>query len=137
MEQTIKYAVQPDGTGCEVFVGLPIPEHMVEVPSAPEHGWDIWNFSTGSWTPYVPPVAYPPLTRRQLKLMLYNVGITEADVDAEISAIADPSTRDLAMIQWKDASQFKRDHHLIAQMAGAFSLSDTQVDSLWLAAADL
>ncbi|WP_425086986.1 hypothetical protein [Stappia sp.] len=95
----------------------------------------------GSWTHPAPasplPVVYPSLTPRQLRLMLLNIGITEAQVDAEIDAIADPVERDASRIEWKYASTYERDHPLIDQMATAFSLPPEQVDTLWLAAADL
>lgn len=113
------------------------PDGGIEVPNAPAHGLDIWDFETDTWIPYTPPVLYPNLTARQLRLMLLNVGITAAMVDAEIAAIADEAERAAAQIEWQHASGYRRDHPLIAEMAAAFALPAEQVDALWLAAADL
>lgn len=136
-DQETLYAVNPDGSFVGTFVGLPIPAGTFEVPSAPADGRDLWDFNAGTWIPFVEPVVYPNLTARQLRLMLLNIGITETMVNDEIAAIADEVERSTAQIEWKFASTYERHHPLIDQMASAFQLLPTQVDDLWLAAADL
>jgi hypothetical protein len=69
--------------------------------------------------------------------MLLNIGITPAMVDAEIAAIADETERTAAQIEWEYASSYERSRPLIDQMAAAFALPPEQVDTLWIAAADL
>jgi hypothetical protein len=138
MSQTIRYAVRPDGTKPQVFIGGDVPEWMVEVSTPPpETGATGYDFEMQTWVAYTPTPAFPTLTPRQLRLMLLNIGITEAQVDAEIDAITDPIEQDASRIEWKYASAYERDHPLIDQMATAFSLPPAQVDTLWLAAADL
>jgi hypothetical protein len=138
MEQTTRFAVNPDGTGPQVLVGAEIPEGMVEVFSAPpDAGASGYDFTANAWLPSAVPNVYPGLTARQLRLMLLSIGITPAMVDAEIAAIADPPDRTAAQIEWEYASSYERTHPLIDQMAAAFSLPPEQVDALWIAAADL
>lgn len=106
--------------------------HMILIEGdAPEIG-STWTGSV--WTPPPPPepAPLPPLTRRQLRLGLRSIGITAEDVEAEINAIVDPTERAYGMIEWQDATQFRRDHPLIAQVAVALALPPEQVDDLWV-----
>lgn len=72
-----------------------------------------------------------PLSPRQIRLALASIGITEAMVDTALEN--DP----LAMIEWKHASQFERDHMLIDALAPTFDLEPEHVDALWAWATDL
>lgn len=83
------------------------------------------------------PVVLPPLTRRQLLLGLLAIGITGADVEAQIGLIEDPQERAAAMIEWQSAGLYNRDHPLVADLALAFDLPEGQVDDLWRWAAGL
>ncbi|MDX0568615.1 hypothetical protein GOL81_23150 [Sinorhizobium medicae] len=82
-------------------------------------------------SPYVPPTAeqlraaMTPLTRRQLLRVLFDIGITEADVDAALSEDA------VGTIEWKNANSFERLHPLMGGVAAVFNLPPEQVDSLW------
>lgn len=87
---------------------------------------------TGWSVAAIPPAPLPLLTRRQLRLGLLSIGITAADVEAQINAIVDPTERAYGMIEWQDATQFRRDHPLIAQVAVALALPPEQVDDLWV-----
>lgn len=78
-----------------------------------------------------------PLTRRQAKLGLLSIGITGAMIDARISAIEDLNEQEYARIEWEEASLIERDHPLVADLAQAFDLPPSQVDDLWLWAAQL
>lgn len=106
-----------------------------------------------------PPAPLPPLSGRQIRLALRNIGITPAMVDAQIEAhaaalIADAGEiedeaerqaaidqieldRDLALIDWRDASQYQRSYPLLNDMAEAFDLAPEHVDALWEWAAGL
>ncbi len=82
--------------------------------------------------------ALPSLSRRQLLLGLLSIGITEGDVEAEITAaLSDPMEREAALIEWRAAGSYERTHPLIADIATAMSLPGEQVDALWLWAAGL
>lgn len=88
--------------------------------------------------PYEPPhPTLPPLTRRQLRLGLLSIGITAEDVETEIATIADPAERAAAMIEWEDATHYRRDHWLVTEVATAMELPPEQVDTLWAWAAGM
>jgi hypothetical protein len=84
-----------------------------------------------------PAIAFPTISRRQLRLGLLSIGVTADDVEAEIATIADAQERAAALIEWQDASAYERDHPLIAQVADALGLPAEQVDDLWLWAAGI
>ncbi|WP_417766716.1 hypothetical protein [Stappia sp.] len=111
------------------------PPGGIEVPHPPADGRAVWDFSTEAWQEPAP--VLPPITARQCRLMLLQIGITPAMVEAEIAAIADETDRACAQIEWEYASTYDRHHALIDQMAAVFELPTLQVDTLWLAAADL
>jgi hypothetical protein len=77
------------------------------------------------------PPAPPSLTPRQIRLGLYAVGITEDTIDGYLQG--DPASH----IEWKFASQYERDHPLVAAIADELELSPEQVDALWEWAAEL
>jgi hypothetical protein len=85
MTQETIYAVQPDGTGFETFVGLPVPEGMVAVPSPPDNGRDTWDFVTEAWVPYKEPAdlhAHLSATREA-----YEVGGVSVTVGSDVLEI--------------------------------------------------
>lgn len=82
-------------------------------------------------------VDLPPLTRRQLRLALLSIGVTAEDVEVHIADIPDPIERAAAMIEWEDATHYKRDHPLVADVAVSMALPAEQVDALWVWAAGL
>lgn len=96
--------------------------------------------------PYVPPPeptpedvreAMPPLTARQLRLGLVDNGYSVAQVEAAIAAIADETEREKAQIEWEYASEYRRTHPLIGQIAAALGLTAEQIDAMWVSAASL
>jgi hypothetical protein len=84
-----------------------------------------------------PAIVFPTLSRRQLRLGLLSIGVAADDVEAEIATIADAQERAAALIDWQDASAYERTHPLIAQVADALGLPESQVDALWLWAAGI
>lgn len=96
--------------------------------------------------PYVPPpaptieqvrAAMPALTPRQIRLGFVNAGRDLASIDTAIAAIPDATERERAQISWQFATQFVRTDPLVAEVAAALGLSDTDVDSMWTAASAL
>lgn len=91
--------------------------------------------------PYVEPPAplspTPILTRRQLRLGLLANGITTAQVEAVSAAMPTEVDREMAQIEWADASQYERAHPLVDQIGAAMSLTPEQIDAMWMAAAAL
>lgn len=84
--------------------------------------------------PYVEPVLTPeehralmkPISKRQLRLTLVRNGISLADLDAAILTMGDE-----AIIEWQDASEYRRLHPLLNQVATYLNLSQEQVDQMW------
>lgn len=88
--------------------------------------------------PYVAPApTFPPLSPRQLRLMMLQIGLTDADVEAQIAAIPDPTERAAASIEWQWATRYDRTHPLVATLATALEFTDAELNSLWSYAADL
>lgn len=68
----------------------------------------------------------PPISKRQLRLTLVRNGISLTDLDAAILAMGDE-----AVIEWQDASEYRRLHSLLNQVAAHLSLTQEQVDIMW------
>lgn len=109
-------------------------ENVIEVPED-SPGLDLPTGYTVSSTPgpYRPP-ALTPLTPRQLRLQLLELGITGAMVEAAIDAIEDTSDRERARIKWFYAVQHDRDEPLIEMVGASLNLTPAQIDAAWLAA---
>ena len=76
------------------------------------------------------------LSRRQLRLGLLSIGIKSADVEAKIEDLPEDQ-REIAMIDWQDASEYERTHPLVSMLGASFGLTDEQIDEAWLAAQEL
>lgn len=97
-------------------------------------------FSDGAViAPYVPPSQDEirqnmfPLTRRQFKLGMLNLGISTAMINQAIAGIADPAAQAVAQIEFDEAQYFERNHSLVTQLAAAFNLTPEQLDAAWTA----
>lgn len=73
-----------------------------------------------------------PITRRQLRLTLLAHGLLEL-VEPAIASLDNPE-RSIAVIEWQDASEYRRDHALIAQIGAALALTEPEIDSMWVEA---
>lgn len=97
-----------------------------------------WRITSEAYAPPAPPAPMlAPLSRRRLRLGLLSIGIRAPDIEAVIAAIPDAEAREWAMIEWQDASEYERNHPLIADVAETLHLPAEQVDALWLWAAGL
>ena len=86
--------------------------------------------------PTPPPV--PVITARQLRLALLRLGLTGAQVEAQIAAL--PGTdadREAALIEWEYATTYQRDHQLVVALGAALGLTAAQIDAAWREAATL
>lgn len=105
--------------------------------------WLAENISSVTVAPYVPPsieekrAALPPITARQLRLGLIANGIMPSQVQAAIEALPAGADREKALVEWEYASSFDRLHPLIASVAAGLSLTDNEIDAMWVAAASL
>lgn len=96
-----------------------------------------WVFIEGIVEPEPPALAFPTLTRKELRNGLLSIGITSAEVEAQIAVIPDQLEREAAMIDWQDTKDYRRDHPLVVEIAEAMSLPPSQVDDLWRWAATI
>ncbi|RAI36229.1 hypothetical protein CH341_30470 [Rhodoplanes roseus] len=79
----------------------------------------------------------PAISKAQCLLWLLQLGKTEADVDAFIEAIPDPTDREIARIEWRHRSIFRHDHPLMVAAADAFGLQADQLPDAFRAASAL
>lgn len=86
-------------------------------------------------------IASPPMpiiTRRQLRLALLGLGMTGAQVEAQIATMpGTPVEREAALIEWQDAATYQRDHPLVVALGAALGLTEAQIDNAWRGAASL
>lgn len=81
-----------------------------------------------------PPVVVSSVTMRQARLALLGAGLLDS-VDAALAAIADPTQRRAAQIEWEYAQEVRRDHQWVQNLAGALGLDDAALGSLFEQAA--
>lgn len=89
-----------------------------------------------------PPAVVVPVpdsvTRRQLLVALFTAtGVKDTDILASLAAIADPAARYVATVEFREASDFRRAHPLVAQLAVQLNLTSAQVDDIFRSAAKL
>jgi len=89
--------------------------------------------------PPPPPPPEPPtptvVSMRQARLALLGAGLLSS-VNAAIAAMAGVEG-EAARIEWEYAQEVRRDSALVAGMAGALSLTEEQLDALFLMGASL
>lgn len=76
------------------------------------------------------------VTMRQARLALLAAGKLE-DVDLAIAAVADPTERKAAQIEWEYAQTVDRGHQWVQNLAAALSLDEAALDALFTQAAAL
>ena len=80
----------------------------------------------------------PTLSARQLRLALLGLGLTGAQVEAQIAAMpGTPAQREAAMIEWEYATTYQRDHQLVVALGAALGLTTAQIDDAWKEAATI
>ena len=86
--------------------------------------------------PAAPPM--PTITARQLRLALLGLGLTGAQVEAQIATMpGTDTTREAARIEWEYATSYQRDHQLVAMLGAALGMTSDQIDTAWVGAATL
>lgn len=84
------------------------------------------------------PPHMPTITRRQLRLALLGLGMTGAQVEAQIATMPGTSVeREAALIEWQDAATYQRTNPLIVALGAALGLTEAQIDNAWRGAASL
>lgn len=131
------YEIQgPEGSEIvEYDASYAAPGGAILVLSGPnvEPGWT-WSQGAGFGEPEIEPAApvLVPITRRQLRLTLLAHGLLD-QVEPAIAALDEPE-RSVATIEWQDASEYRRDHPLIAQVGTALELDEAAIDAMWIEA---
>lgn len=76
------------------------------------------------------PIVYPDLTARQIRLGLRQLGLLN-QVQPLINQLPSGQKED-AQIEWDYATDFKRDHWLIGQIAQALNIDENTFNQKWL-----
>ena len=117
--------------------------YLVRVPSGAIHG-----YTSPSGTPseelaaseiafaIANPPAFPEtvpasVTRRQLFLWLNSQGVTRAALAAQLAG------NEAALIELEEATEFRREHPLVAQLGTALGLSSVEIDAAFIEASQL
>lgn len=79
----------------------------------------------------------PPLSPRQLRLMMLSLDLSEEAVQAKIALIQDAAERAAALIEWQWAATYQRTHPLAVEIAAALEFDPVEFDALWEYAAEL
>lgn len=74
---------------------------------------------------------FKPLTRRQFMRTLVLQGYDLDLIEGEINKIEDKPTRQLALIDWKESTEFQRTDSTLIMMATMLGLSSEQIDTMW------
>lgn len=71
------------------------------------------------------------LTRRELRLGLLSMGLTESDVVAAINEEPDPVKREAALIEWQDNFHYNFNHPLVGLLMARLSMDEEQAKTAW------
>ena len=124
------FTIEPSFEGVqELLSGLTDKQQILSALSGfnPEYVWAV--------TYETPPVK--PLKRRQFMRVLALNGFDLNEIEAIILSIEDTQARQLAIIDWRDATDFERNDATLLQVAGLMQLDKAQIDELWSQALDL
>lgn len=80
---------------------------------------------------------FPALKRRQFMRVLVLNGFDLDQIEAEINKIPDTQTRQLALIDWKDATEFWRTDETLLMVADLLGLDTARIDAMWKQALQL
>ena len=74
---------------------------------------------------------YPKLTRYQFMRCLLENGFKASDIEAQIQTIEDEFSRELALLGFKEATNFGRTDESILAIQSVLDLADERVDEMW------
>ena len=122
--------------------GIPNNDGTTCAPSSPPDGmaYPVWE---GEWVSnparYAEREAYAPVPQsvsmRQARLALHFAGLL-AGVDAAIAGMSEPD-KTAAQITWEFAQTVDRQFGMVPALAAAMGMTETQIDDLFIAAAQL
>lgn len=76
-------------------------------------------------------------TPRQLRIALIQTGISLSTIESQIDGISDPVQKEIARAEWEYALEIKKEHPLVAMIAGTLNLTDQQVNDIFALAVTL
>lgn len=76
------------------------------------------------------------ITARQLRLALIMAGINLTMIDNAINSLPEPS-KSIAQISWGYAATFQRDHELLVALSSQLSITEEQLDDIFITAKNL
>lgn len=82
------------------------------------------NIDNAEVVAFFNPRPVPTISKAQALLYLLMIGKTEANVDAAIATIADPTRRAIAEIEWKHRLTFHHDHPLFIELGPILGITD-------------
>lgn len=140
VSQLIPELVEVEGT--DGAVPLSDRFHPDFVAALVECGADVevgWIYDGESFWPEQPseaPVRVPAaISKRQAHRALLDAGLLDV-AEAKIAAIEDPKERRIAQIEW-DSQVYERSSEFLAGFAAELGLSEAQLDTLFIQAAEL
>lgn len=117
-------AIEPEFEGIqELLQGLTDKQQILNVLSGFNRDY-VWAVT------YESP-SLPILTRRQFMRTLALNQFDLDDIEAKIRTIEDAQERQLALIDWHDATEFERNNPTMIMMIDLLGLTNDQVDALW------
>jgi len=120
------------GTATDAYTG---PDAYIDAPA----DFDLermGDYVVDGGTVSIPSPGVPQsVTMRQARLALHAAGLLTS-VDAAIAAMDEPD-KTAASITWEFAQTVDRGFGMVPQLASALGMSDTQIDDLFIAAAQL
>ncbi|HRQ90397.1 MAG TPA: hypothetical protein PLA50_16495 [Bacteroidia bacterium] len=113
-----------------------LPAGAVTDPPPPDDGESAIAWTGAAWErrPLPEPADPKPpvvVTPRQIRLALLSRGITPSMIEDALVG------NEAALIEWEYASHIRRDHSLVATLGSAFSVSESDLDSLFESASTL
>ena len=75
--------------------------------------------------------SFKPLTRRQFMRTLVLQGYDLDMIEGYINQIEDKAARQLALIDWKESTEFQRLDDTLIMMSALLGLTSEQVDAMW------
>lgn len=90
----------------------------------------------GEWQPIREQLQLSPVTPRQIRLALWNQGITAEMIDESLNSLPEPE-KSLALIEWEYSTIFERTHPLVNNVGLLLGWNEDQLNELWAYASTL
>ena len=128
-----------DSEGEQTSPGETVPGYhmIIRAESLPEAAQGFIVADSGDIEPVpagglMKPTVPTSVTKRQALLVLFDRGLTEADITLILEGIADETARVKALIEWKYASGIERTAPLITVVQAAQGWTDAEVDEMFI-----